>query len=135
MKPELLLAYQLLAGCMDTATGLLLILAPVLTTHLMQLHVAADALPFLSYVGAFVLSVGIAYFYGAWLVTRTYFAQKLEVIWLLTAITRACVALFILGNLFTGALETGWATVAITDGALALFQVIGLSKGWLTNAA
>jgi hypothetical protein len=65
VKLRLLLAYQLLTGLSDGSTGLLLLFAPALTLHLMRLHVAADALPFLSYIGAFVLSVGIACIYGS----------------------------------------------------------------------
>jgi hypothetical protein len=56
------------------------------------------------------------------------------VVWLLTAITRAIVALFIVSRILAGTFETGWITVAISDGVLALIQAIGLSKGWLDNA-
>jgi len=134
MKRQLLLGYQLLTGFSDTATGLLLIFAPAATMRLMGLRVSSDALPLLSYIGAFVFSVGIACFYGAFLVTRTA-AQKLEVVWLLTGITRACVTVFIVAKLLTGVLDTGWASVALTDGAFAILQAAGLAKGWLTNAA
>ena len=123
----------MLTGFSDTATGLLLIFAPAATMRWMRLQVSSDALPLLSYIGAFVLSIGIACFYGAFLVTRA--AQKLEVVWLLTGITRACVAIFIVAKLLTGVLDTGWASVAVTDGAFAILQATGLSKGWLTNAA
>lgn len=134
MKPRpILLIYQLLIGASDTSTGILLLAAPALTLRLMGLHPAADAPPYLSYIGAFVLSVGIACLYGAWLTTRPLYAAKLEVVWLLTGITRASVALFVFTNIFTGALETGWLTVALSDGAFALIQLIGLSQGWLTR--
>ena len=133
MKRRFLLGYQMLTGFSDTATGLMLIFAPAATMRLMRLQVSSDALPLLSYIGAFVLSVGIACFYGAFLVTRMA-AQKLEVVWLLTGVTRACVAIFIVAKLLTGVLDTGWASVALTDGAFAILQATGLSKGWLTNA-
>lgn len=135
MKPRnLLFAYQLLLGASDTATGVLLLAAPAFTLRLMRLH-AADpaALPFVSYIGAFVLSVGIACFYGAWLTTLHRFAAKLEAVWLLTAITRASVALFVLTAVFTGALDPGWITVALSDGIFALIQFTGLARGWLTR--
>jgi hypothetical protein len=35
-------------------------IAPVTTLHMMRLHAPQDALPYLFYVGVFVLSVGIA---------------------------------------------------------------------------
>lgn len=135
MKRRLLLSYQLLIGLSDTLTGLLLILAPALTVRLMRLHVPDDSLPFLSWIGAFVLSVGVACLYGAFLVTRLAFASKLQVVWILTAITRGFVAVFVTAKMMTGTLEPGWSTVAVTDGALALLQAIGLSKGWLADVA
>jgi hypothetical protein len=135
MKPRpILLLYQLLLGASDTSTGLLLLTAPALTLHLMKLHPPdAATLPFLSYIGVFVLSTGLACFYGAFLPTRPLYAAKLEVVWLLTAITRASVALFVFFNVFTGTLETGWLTVALSDGAIALIQLTGLAQGWLTR--
>lgn len=134
MKRRLLFIYQLIIGLSDTSTGILLIAAPALTLHLMRLHVSANTLPFLSYIGAFVLSVGIACLYGALLTTRSVFTQKLEVVWLLTAITRGLVAIFVTWSILSGTLEAGWITVAISDGAYALLQGIGLAKGWLADA-
>lgn len=133
MKPRILLfAYQLLTGASDTSTGVLLLAAPAFTLRLMRLHPADPAaLPLLSYIGAFVLSVGVACLYGAVLTTRPHFAAKLEVVWLLTAITRASVALFVASSVFTGALEHGWITVALSDGGFALLQLIGLARHWL----
>jgi hypothetical protein len=61
--------------------------------------------------------------------------SKLKIVWLLTAITRASVAIFIVAQVFSHALEMGWITVAATDGACVLFQAIGLRKGWLTHVA
>ena len=134
MKRRLLLAYQLLTGLSDTSTGLLLIAAPAFTLHLMRLPAPAVALPYLSYIGAFVLSVGLACLYGALLTTRHRFTAKLETVWLLTAITRGIVSLFVITKVATGALPTGWITVAISDGSLALLQIIGLARGWLSDA-
>jgi hypothetical protein len=135
MKRRLLFLYQLVIGLSDGSTGLLLLVAPSFTLHLMRLHAAPDALPFLSYTGAFVLSVGIACLYGAALVSRPGFVPRLEVVWLLTAITRGIVAVFVLSRILNGTLEFGWITVAASDGAFALLQAIGLTKGWLTHAA
>jgi hypothetical protein len=133
MRQRLLLGYQLLTGLSDGSTGLLLLFAPALTLHLMGLRVAIDALPFLSYIGAFVLSVGIACLYGASLVGHRDGAAKLEVVWLLTAITRGLVAVFVLTQVLAGRLEAGWMTVALSDGGLALLQAFGLARGWLSD--
>ena len=131
MKRRLLFGYQILTGLSDTSTGLLLVFAPALTLRLMKLHAASAALPFLSYTGVFVLSVGIACFYGAFLALRTITSEKLEVVWLLTGITRGLVAAFVLISIFNKALETGWITVALTNGFIALLQFYGLARGWL----
>jgi hypothetical protein len=136
MKRSLLLTYQLLTGLSDTSTGLLLLFAPALTLRLMGLHVAEpNTLVFLSYVGAFVLSIGLACLYGALLLQRRSSAlvARLETVWLLTAITRSAVALFVITSVLNHHLESGWITVALSDGVLALFQAIGLLKGWLRD--
>jgi hypothetical protein len=133
MKRRLLLGYQLLTGLSDTSTGVLLIVAPATTLHLMRLQVPLETLPFISYIGVFVLSVGVACLYGGLLATRSDRSQKLEVVWLLTAITRGLVAVFVIAKVISGGLESGWITVAITDGAFALLQTIGLARGWLGN--
>jgi Na+/H+ antiporter NhaA len=135
MRRSLLLGYQLLTGLSDASTGLLLVFAPGFTLRLMRLSVPDEALPYLSYLGVFVLSVGVACLYGAVLATRVIYKQKLEVVWLLTGVTRFLVMLFIVAKVSSGTLESGWATVAITDGAFALVQAIGLARGWLADGA
>ena len=133
MKRSLLIVYQFLTGLSDTATGLLLIAAPEATLQLMKLHATADTLPFLSYIGVFVLSVGLACFYGGLLALKHASPDKLEVVWLLTAITRGLVAVFVVVKVASGTLEPGWSTVAFTDGVLALIQCVGLATGWLRS--
>jgi hypothetical protein len=135
MNRPILLGYQLLIGVSDTATGILLMVLPALTLRLMNLDVPFDALPYFSFVGAFVLSVGLSCLYGAYLTYRGGCRSRLEVVWLLTAITRASVAVFLFAQITAHALETGWLTVAVFDGACVLIQAIGLRKGWLADAA
>ncbi|MGA3080800.1 MAG: hypothetical protein ABSD44_05400 [Terracidiphilus sp.] len=135
MNRPILIAYQLLIGISDTLTGALLIVAPEFTLRLMGVRAPADALPFLSFIGAFVLSVGIACLYGARVMVRRGSPCKLEVVWLLTAISRASVAIFIAGQILAHTLEAGWLAVALSDGVCVLIQAIGLRKGWLGNVA
>lgn len=135
MNRSMLLGYQLLIGFSDTLTGVLLIVAPEFTLGLMHMHPAYEALPYLSLIGAFVLSVGLACFYGAFVTYRRGCEAKLDIVWLLTAITRACVAIFVAEQVLAGAFEAGWLTVALFDGACVLIQAVGLRKGWLVNAA
>jgi hypothetical protein len=69
------------------------------------------------------------------LTTRVVFSRELEVVWVLTGLTRALVAVFVVAKIHIGALESGWMTVAIADGAIALLQALGLGKGWLADGA
>jgi hypothetical protein len=135
MKRPVLFSYQMLTGFSDSSTGVLLIAAPEFTLRLMGLHVPADALPFLSFVGAFVLSVGLCCLYGGYLAYCGACAGKLEIVWMLTAIIRSSVAAFVVMQILFGALEAGWLTVAVFDASCALVQAIGLRKGWLRRAA
>ena len=128
-----LLAYQLLTGLSDAFTGLLLIFAPALTLHLMHVPAVTATLPYLSYIGVFVLSTGSACLYGG-LLYRTTEIARLETVWLLTAISRGLVAVFVAVQVATGAFDSGWSTVAVTDGLFAILQIIGLSRRWLTDA-
>jgi hypothetical protein len=127
---RILVAYQILVGLSDSMTGALLIFAPVLTLRLMGLHEPADTLPFLSYVGAFVVSVGLACLYGGFLAWKAAI-DRLEVVWLLTTITRGLVAAFVTIKIVSGDLDLGWSTVAVSDGVLAMLQAVGLARGWL----
>jgi hypothetical protein len=131
MKDLWLLAYQLVAGFSDTSTGALLIAAPLFTLRLMGLAVPGDAKPFLSFIGAFVFAVGLAYLYGALLVRRTSGAPRLEVVWLLTAIIRSSVAIFVIAAVLSRSLAPGWLTIAVFDGICVLIQARGLRRGWL----
>jgi hypothetical protein len=135
MKRPFLFSYQLLTGLSDSSTGAMLIVAPALTLRLMGLHLPLDALPLLSFVGAFVLSVGLCCLFGGYLAACGACAGKLENVWMLTAIIRSSVAIFVTAQVLSGALETGWSSVAIFDAACALIQVIGLRKGWLRHVA
>ncbi len=135
MNRPILIGYQALIGLSDTFTGALLMVAPELALRLLRLHAPADALPFLSFIGAFVLSVGLACLYGALVMVRRGSPCKLEVVWLLTAITRASVAIFVVTQILAHTLELGWLGVAVFDSACVLIQAAGLRRGWLVHAA
>jgi hypothetical protein len=133
MNRLFLISYQLLIGVSDTLTGALLMTTPAFTLGMMRLHAPADALPYLSFIGAFVLSVGLSCLYGAYLMIRWGSRLRLEAVWLLTAIIRASVAIFVFTQILTHTLEVGWITVSVTDGTCVLIQAIGFRKGWLAQ--
>jgi len=134
MKHSLLMAYQLATGLSDTATGILLCVAPAFALRMMGVHAPADALPYIGYIGAFVLSVGLACLYGARIARMPSCIERLETVWLLTALSRAAVAFYLLPEISIGNFGHAWLSVVFFDGACALIQVIGLRRGWLRNA-
>jgi hypothetical protein len=135
MNRPILIGYQLLIGLSDTMTGALLMTAPAFTLGMMRLHTPDNALVYLSFIGAFVLSVGLSCLYGARLMILRGSRCRLEDVWLLTAMIRASVAIFVITQILTHALGAGWLTVAITDGACVLIQTVGFRRDWLAHVA
>ena len=133
MKYSILLAYQLLAGFSDFATGALLIIAPVFTLAQMHLAVPADSLPFLSFIGAFVMAVGLSYIYAAMLLRRGGCSSRIEAIWVVTALLRGSVASYVTFAVLSGALVSGWIIIAAFDAACVVIQAVGLRCGWLSH--
>ena len=135
MNRPILLSYLLLTGCSDTLTGALLIMAPDFTLQLMQLRVPPESLVFLSFIGAFVLAVGLSSLYGAYIAFQGGSRTKVEVVWLLTAFTRASVAIFVVQQVLALTLDPAWLAVATADSTCVLIQAVGLYRGWLANLA
>jgi hypothetical protein len=134
MSRSLLLGYQWFTGMSDTATGVLLCVAPMFTLQLMGVRAADENSPYLSYIGAFVLAVGLSCLYGVYVVADGSRLERLEVVWLLTALSRATVAIYLGKSVLTGTLEPAWLTVAVFDGLCALLQCVGLKRKWIANA-
>lgn len=134
MRRSVLLAYQLVTGLSDTVTGILLCAAPAFTLRMMGVRASTDALPYVGYIGAFVLSVGLACLYGARILRMPSATERIETVWLLTALSRAAVALYLLPEISIGNFGRAWLSVVLFDGTCALIQVIGLRRGWLRDA-
>ena len=133
MTRSTLFVYQWVTGLSDTLTGILLYLAPAFTLRLMGVS-AGDSEPYISYIGAFVLAVGLSGLYGAYLVAQYAAPERLEVVWLLTAFSRSAVAIYVLKAVLVSTLEPAWLMVAAFDGACVLIQAIGLRRSWIANA-
>lgn len=133
MKPrKMILLYQIVAGLTDTGTGVFLLLAPEWTLRLMGVSQLPQPIWYASYIGVFVLCVGLSYFAilrgpMARLTSTTGWRTQ----WMLTTLIRAAVAMFIVVHVMTGAMEPAWIAVALTDGLYALFQIIGLRRNWI----
>ncbi len=134
MNRSVLLGYQWLTGASDTLTGALLYVAPLFTLQLMGVRAVEDASAYISYIGAFVLAVGLSGLYGAYVVSCRLQPERLEVVWLLTAFSRAAVAIYVAKAVLLGALDPAWMSVAAFDGFCVLVQGVGLKRNWIANA-
>lgn len=124
--------YQVAAGLSDTSTGLLLLVAPLPTLRLMHVTQSPTPVVFNSFIGAFVLGVGLTYLlvsFRAWQ-GRTTLAEW-ESQWRATATIRSCIAIFLIAEIAMAHLQPAWGLVAVSDAALACLQWIGLHRGWL----
>ncbi len=133
MKPQTITVYQWLAGLGDAGAGALLLIAPVWTLHVMGIAVLPQPVVFASFVGVFVLGVGLSYpaMPLLWPRERTRWIGQ----WFATALIRSFVAVFLLAEVAAGRMEGAWLGVALTDGALAAVQWTGLRLGWLPNVS
>lgn len=134
MRHSMLLGYQWMTGTADLCAGVLLYLAPALTLRMMGMSAPVDATPYVSCIGAFVLSVGLSSIYGAWLLQQEATPERLETVWLLTAFARSAVAIYVIKCVLAGELEAPWIVVAAFDGICVVVQGLGLKRRWLGNA-
>lgn len=117
--------WSIAVGSMDALTGLLLVLAP--GRVLEQLGIARpaeDALVFVSWIGVFVMAVGLSY--GLALGKRGWG----EAAWSFTSLVRLLVAVFLTTQILGETMAKPWALVALTDAAVALVQIAVLRAGW-----
>lgn len=124
-KREIIKWWSVGAGGMDAVTGLLLIVAPLMVLRLLGIApISDDALIFLSWVGVFVMAVGLSY--GLALTGRA----RGEAAWMFTGLVRILVAVFLAIRVVTGAMEPAWLLVAASDGLVAAGQGAILLAGW-----
>ncbi len=120
--------YQCSVGGMDACTGFLLVFFPVWTLHLMGMTQIPEPADIISFVGIFVMAVGMSYF-----LVRDKDVAGWEMQWRVTGVMRGCVACFLTWKILGAGWEVRWATVLVTDIAIAVIQFTGLKKGWLGN--
>ncbi len=130
-KTAFLKIWSLGVGAMDALTGLLLVISPTLVLSLLRITPPApESLIFLSWIGIFVMAVGLSY----GLVFSMESARG-ETVWTFTALVRLLVALFLTAKIITGTLPIAWGIVAISDAVVALIQIMILRKGWWKESA
>jgi hypothetical protein len=126
MKANQIKLFQWGVGACDASTGLLLVIAPVWTLHLMGIETLPEPADIISFVGIFVFAVGLSYF----LVNSDDLAGwKMQ--WKITALVRLLVAVFLLWKIMVTGWEIRWVSVLLTDLVVASIQILGLKRGWL----
>jgi hypothetical protein len=114
------------AGLMDALTGLLLVVAPEVVLGLLRIAPPSqDALVFVSWIGVFVLGVGVSYGFA---LGRD--RGRGEAVWMFTAVVRLLVAGFLTWKTASGALSSAWVVVALSDAGVAAVQLVIVALGW-----
>ena len=124
-KKKFLMGWSIGVGAMDGLTGLLLVVVPGLVLKLIGVvPVSADALVYLSWMGVFVGGVGLSYAIavGDWRMGKA--------VWMVTALVRVLVAVFVAWRIVDGSLAGAWVTVALTDLVVAVVQMAVVRAGW-----
>lgn len=129
-KTKFLKFWSVAVGSMDALTGLLLIFVPDLVLRLLKIEAPSpDALVYLSWIGVFVLAVGLSY--GLALGRHRGSGQA---VWMFTALVRILVAVFLVIQITMESMALAWLVVAFSDGFVAMVQIVILRKSWWREA-
>jgi hypothetical protein len=129
-KTKFLKFWSVAVGSMDALTGLLLIFVPAQVLSLLKIEVPSpDAMIFLSWIGVFVMAVGLSY--GLALGRHR---GSGEAVWLFTSLARTLVAVFLVIQITQKNMAPAWLLVAMPDGLVALVQMAILRKSWWREA-
>jgi hypothetical protein len=125
-KHNFLKIWSVMVGAMDALTGLLLILAPAAVLRVLRIEApSADALVYLSWIGVFVMAVGLSYGFAL-----GKHRGHGETVWMFTSLARIMVAVFLVIQITRETMAPAWMGVALSDGFVALVQMMILRKGW-----
>jgi hypothetical protein len=129
-KSNFLKIWSVMVGAMDALTGLLLILTPASVLRVLRVEAPSpDAMMFLSWIGVFVMAVGLSYGFAL-----GKHRGRGETVWMFTALVRILVAVFLTIEIAQGNMVPAWAVVALSDGLVAMVQLVIVRKGWWREA-
>jgi hypothetical protein len=124
-KTAFLKYWSLAVGTMDVLIGLLLIFFPALMLRMVKIaEPSADGLVFVSWIGVFVMSVGLSY--GLAFGRRGHG----EAAWIFSSTVRLLTVFFLTSRILGESLPGGWTLVAVACALVALVQIVLLRKGW-----
>jgi len=121
--------YAVLAGACDGLTGIMLMASPVFTLKLMGIGSTPSEPIYMQWIGAFVFSVGCAYFIPFFSSTPERRKRRMTGIFEFTAWIRIVIALFSGISIARGNLDQAWIAVTLTDITLAIIQLALLNMG------
>ena len=84
---------------------------------------------FVSWIGAFVAAVGLAYFLAPRKLSDATACARLATVWRVTTIARGLVAAFVTWRVVDASLPVEWLTVALSDAVIAAVQFNWLRRG------
>ena len=120
----LFIGFQLIAGGGDAVTGIALMAAPSFTLKMMGVRQEIHDLILVSFIGAFVLAVGLSYLAFASPPRNSAQLSEVRAAWLITALVRLCVGVFVAAACASQRLDPAWLTITAFDLSLATFQLI-----------
>lgn len=126
-------ALALLAGAMDATTGALLIAAPAFTLRMMFIEMPPGAGPFVRFIGAFVLGVGLSYFPPFLRHGRARCDAALRAVFVTTGLIRLSIGLFTGVAVASSMLAAAWLSVTLSDLTLAALQGYIVKRGVLDD--
>jgi hypothetical protein len=130
-KLNFLKIWSVMVGGMDALTGLLLIVSPATVLRLLRIEdPGADAMAYLSWIGVFVMAVGLSYSFAL-----GRHRVRGETVWMFTALVRILVAVFLIIQITRETMAPAWIVVALSDGIVATVQMVILRKGWWREGA
>lgn len=122
---KFLMYWSIVVGSMDALAGFLLIVSPGGVLQLLKIDVPSpDAMIYLSWIGIFVMAVGLSY--GLALGKRGWG----EAVWMFTSLVRILVAVFLTVRILDESMSKMWALVAVADAMVALVQMVVLRANW-----
>ena len=128
-KRKFIMFWSAAVGSMDVLTGAALVVSPVLVLHILGIAPPSpDALVYLRWVGVFVGGVGLSY--------AMVFGDRRRgmAVWMVTALLRTLVAVFVISQIDAGLLAPAWLLVALTDAVVAVVQMVVVRTGWWEDA-
>jgi len=131
LRRTLAIAFTAFAGGLDTIAGLGFVFLPEATLAAMGAdpEMEADAF-FLSFVGVFVVSVGLGYLWALQRWLKRGDTAFLRAVWRLTILFRLASGTYCAVSLLNGDLDAGWLGVPLADFVFASLQIWLLRAGW-----